>query len=233
MSGSDWLSSRQNVSIQLGDYTVQTGKAEAGTGYCKQRISGDEVLPAMGNIQVVVQPIPDSGSNHQQFSTLPSWGAVYWQYFENLDKITSAQSQLSISKNMFIEKNTGQGSVLQSVTESNKLKPGDRLKIRIIIKTDRDLEYVHLKDMRAACLEPVNVLSGYHWQDGLGYYETTLDASTSFFFDRLPKGVHVFEYPVFVTTEGKYGNGISSLDCMYAPEFAAHSEGIRIQVESK
>jgi uncharacterized protein YfaS (alpha-2-macroglobulin family) len=105
--------------------------------------------------------------------------------------------------------------------------------MRIIIRTDRDLEYVHLKDMRASCLEPVNVLSGYRWQDGLGYYETTQDASTSFFFDLLPKGTHVFEYPVFVTTAGNYSNGISTLECMYAPEFAAHSESMRVQVEPK
>jgi hypothetical protein len=140
---------------------------------------------------------------------------------------------LTITKNLFFEKNIGSGPVLEAVSESNKLKPGDKLIMRIILKTDRDLEYVHLKDMRASCLEPANVLSGYHWQGPLGYYETTHDASTSFFFDRLPKGVHVFEYPVFVTTTGNFSNGISSLQCMYAPEFTAHSEGIRIQVESK
>jgi hypothetical protein len=105
--------------------------------------------------------------------------------------------------------------------------------MRIIITTDRDLEYVHLKDMRAACLEPVNVLSGYQWQDGLGYYQTTQDASTSFFFDRLPRGTFVLEYPVFVTTSGNYSNGISVLQCMYAPEFAAHSEGVRLHVEPR
>ena len=113
------------------------------------------------------------------------------------------------------------------------LIPGDKLKVHIIIKSDRDLEYVHLKDMRAACLEPVNILSGYQWQDGLGYYQTTQDASTSFFFDRLQKGSYVFEYPVFVTTAGNYSNGISRLQCMYAPEFSAHSDGIRVMVESK
>ena len=120
-----------------------------------------------------------------------------------------------------------------AVSEKNILKPGDKLKMRVIITTDRDLEYVHLKDMRAACLEPVNVLSGYQWQDGLGYYQTTQDASTSFFFDRLPKGTFVLEYPVFVTTSGNYSNGISVLECMYAPEFAAHSEGVRLHVEPK
>jgi hypothetical protein len=77
------------------------------------------------------------------------------------------------------------------------------------------------------------VLSGYQWQDGLGYYEETRDISTNFFFDRVPKGTYVFEYPVFVTTAGNYSNGISVLECMYAPEFTAHSEGVRIQVESK
>ncbi len=248
LNGSDWLSSNQNVSIKLGSYEINSSeeKTEAGTGYLKKRIPGDQVKPDMGNIQVNIidQPPTVNGQrstvnenpstvNRQPPTVNPSWGAIYWQYFENLDKITSAQTQLSIVKNLFIEKNSGKGPMLEAVTEQNKLKPGDKLVMRITLKTDRDLEYVHLKDMRAACLEPVNVLSGYQWQGELGYYETTRDASTSFFFDRVPKGVYVFEYSVFVTTAGNYSNGISSLECMYAPEFAAHSEGIRIQVESK
>ena len=190
----------------------------------------------MGNISVTLNdqpptanPKPSSAIGHPS----PSWGAVYWQYFEDLDKITSAQTGISISKQLFREINSDKGPVLETVSPQKGLKPGDKLIIRMIIRTDRDLEYVHLKDMRAACMEPVNVLSGYKWQDGLGYYETTQDASTSFFFDRLPKGNYVFEYPVFVTTAGDYSNGISSLESMYAPEFAAHSEGIRVQVESK
>jgi hypothetical protein len=252
LGGTNWLSSPQSVSIQLGSYKINPDKAEAGTGYFKKLIPGSEVHPEMGNIRVVIQQNADSTANRQpstvnrQQSTAnsqlptanhqpstPSWGAVYWQYFENLDKISSAQTQLSIIKNLFIEKNSDRGPVLEAITEKNLLRPGDKLIMRIIVKTDRDLEYVHLKDMRAACVEPVHVLSGYQWQDGLGYYETTKDASTSFFFDRLPKGVHVFEYPVHVTTAGNYSNGISTLECMYAPEFAAHSEGVRVQVESK
>jgi Bacterial Alpha-2-macroglobulin MG10 domain/Alpha-2-macroglobulin family/MG2 domain len=244
LTGSDWLSANQTVIIRLGNYEIKSNeeKTEAGTGYLKKQIPGDQIKPDMGNIQVNISEGSPSTVNRQpstiigQRSTVngqPSWGAVYWQYFENLDKITSAQTQLSIIKNLFIEKNAGKGPVLEAVTEQNKLKPGDKLIMRITLKMDRDLEYVHLKDKRAACLEPVNVLSGYQWQGGLGYYETTRDASTSFFFDRLPKGVYVFEYPVFVTTGGNYSNGISSLECMYAPEFAAHSDGARLQVESK
>jgi hypothetical protein len=241
LDGSDWISQQQSVNILLGDYKINSGeeKTESGTGYFKKQIPGDQVVPAMGNIDVTVQQ-SDTTSNrlppiaNRQLSTAnPSWGAVYWQYFENLDKITTTQNQLSVTKKLFIEKNSDKGPVLEEVSENNILKPGDKLKMRIIIKTDRDMEYVHLKDMRAACLEPGNTLSGYQWQNGLGYYQTTQDASTSFFFDRLPRGNFVFEYPVFVTTAGNFSNGISILECMYAPEFAGHSEGIRLHVESK
>jgi hypothetical protein len=241
LDGSDWISHQQNVDIRLGDYKINSTeeKTEAGTGYFRKQITGEQVVPAMGNIDVVLQQSDItfnrqlSTVNPQQPMEIPSWGAVYWQYFENIDKVTSAQNQLSVTKNLFIEKNTDRGPVLKEVSENNILRPGDKLKMRIIIKTDRDLEYVHLKDMRAACLEPGNTLSGYQWQNGLGYYQTTQDASTSFFFDRLPRGSFVFEYPVYVTTAGNYSNGISILECMYAPEFAAHSEGIRLHVESK
>ncbi|HLA60395.1 MAG TPA: hypothetical protein VK622_16590, partial [Puia sp.] len=255
LNGNDWIASQQTVSIQLGNYKINSNeeKTEGGTGYYKKQIPGDQVVPQMGNIDVILANVTATvngqrSTNTERPSTInrqpptvnrqpptinPSWGAVYWQYFENLDKITTAQTQLAINKNLFIEKNSDKGPVLIAVSEKNILKPGDKLKVRIIISTDRDLEYVHLKDMRAACLEPVSVLSGYQWQDGLGYYQTTQDASTSFFFDRLPTGTFVLEYPVFVTTSGNYSNGISVLECMYAPEFAAHSEGTRLHVEPK
>jgi len=92
------------------------------------------------------------------------------------------------------------------------------------------MEYIHLRDMRAACFEPLNVISANKWQNGLSYYESTKDASTDFFFSYLPKGTHVFEYTLFVTHEGKFSNGISTAQCMYAPEFSAHSEGINVNV---
>ena len=236
LNGTDWLSSQQNVTVQMGNYKINSDKekTESCTCYLKKQIPGDQVIPDMGNIQVTFSNQPSTVN--RQPSTVngqPSRGAIYWQYFENMDKISTAQTQLPMTRNLFIEKNSDRGPVLELVSELNVLKPGDKFKMRIINKSDRDLEYVHLKDMRAACLEPVNVLSGYQWQGGLGYYQSTRDASISFFFDRLPKGSYVFEYPVFVTTSGNYSYGISSLECMYAPEFAAHSEGIRIQVASK
>ena len=111
------------------------------------------------------------------------------------------------------------------------MKVGDLVRVRIELRTDRDMEFLHLKDMRAAGFEPVNVLSQYKWQDGLGYYESTKDAATNFFMDYLPKGVYVFEYDLRVNNAGDMSNGISTIQSMYAPEFSSHSDGIRINVE--
>ena len=134
-------------------------------------------------------------------------------------------------KKLFVETNTDRGPVLTPINEGDAVKVGDKIKVRIELRVDRDMEYVHMKDMRASCLEPVNVLSSYKWQGGLGYYETTKDASTNFFFDYLRKGTYVFEYPLFVTHTGNFSNGITNIQCMYAPEFSSHSEGIRLNVE--
>ena len=115
--------------------------------------------------------------------------------------------------------------------DGDVIKVSDKIKVRIELKVDRDMEYIHMKDMRAACMEPINVISQYKWQGGLGYYESTKDASTNFFFSYLNRGSYVFEYPMFVTHSGNYSNGITSIQCMYAPEFTSHSEGIRVKVQ--
>ena len=227
LQGSDWLNNTPEVDIKLGDKQVssRTEKQEAGTGYFKKTFEGPFVHPSMGDISVRVAAPAGAGS------TQSSWGAVYWQYFEHLDKITPAATPLKLAKKLFVEKNTDRGPVLEPVAANAYLKVGDKIKVRIELRVDRDMEYVHMKDMRASCMEPVNVLSGYKWQDGLGYYESTKDASTNFFFDRLRKGTYVFEYPLFVSHAGNFSNGVTSIQCMYAPEFSAHSEGVRVNVE--
>ena len=132
-------------------------------------------------------------------------------------------------KKIFVEKNTDKGPLLVPVADGESYKVGDKLKVRIELRSDRDMEYVHLSDMRASGSEPVNVLSGYKWQGSLGYYESTKDAATHFFFSRIPKGTYVFEYPLFVSHEGKFSVGVATVECMYAPEFRAHSEGITVK----
>jgi len=140
---------------------------------------------------------------------------------------------LSVEKELYVQRNTAAGPELELLSESLSLNPGDLVQVRVIIRTDRDMEYIHLKDMRASGFEPVNVLSGFRWKDGLGYYESTRDASTNFFISYLARGTYVFEYPLRVRHAGEFSNGITSIQSMYAPEFGAHSRGSRVEVEGE
>ena len=231
LGGSNWLAEEKEVTINLGNTIIKStdDKTEAGTGYFKKRVEGDKVKPEMGNILISVKSSKASPSGGGLEGA--SWGSVYWQYFEDLDKITTAETPLKLKKQLFIEKNSDKGPVLVALQDGAQLKVGDKVKVRIELKVDRDMEYVHMKDMRAACMEPTNVISQYKYQGGLGYYESTKDASTNFFFGWLARGSYVFEYPMFVTHAGNFSNGITTIQCMYAPEFTSHSEGIRVNVE--
>jgi len=224
LRGTSLLASDKQVEITLGTekvnpYKTDGSKPEAGTGYFKTSWEASVIKPEMGRV-TVSNPNPSV-----------AWGAMYWQYFEQLDKITAAESPLSLSKKLFRERNTPAGPVIEPITGTMPVETGDKIIVRVELRSDRDMEYIHLKDMRASSFEPVNVLSGYRYQDGLGYYESTRDASTNFFIYYLPKGTYVFEYKLVATQKGDFSNGITSVQCMYAPEFAAHSEGIRVKVE--
>lgn len=231
LNGSDWLNTERKITIRLGNYSINSHneKTAAGTGYFKKRIEGKQVTPEMGNISVSTNSSISKFPN-SKISQSPSWGSVYWQYFEDMDKVTAAASPLSITKKLFIEKNTDKGKVRELIKESDELKTGDKVVIRMELRSDRDMDYLHLKDMRASSMEPVNVLSSYQWQDGLGYYESTKDASSNFFISHLSKGTYVFEYPVFITHTGLFSVGLATIQCMYAPEFSGHSEGLKIRV---
>ncbi|GAA4304077.1 alpha-2-macroglobulin family protein [Compostibacter hankyongensis] len=226
LQGSNWPEQQPEVRLALGKETVDSRneKTEAGTGYFQKKFPATAVRPEMGDITVQLE----SGS-----AAGPAWGAVYWQYFENLDKITGAATSLSIQKALYRQENTAKGPVLVPLKDNEVLHVGDRIVSRMVLRTDRDLEYVHLKDMRASCFEPLQVLSGYQWKEGAGYYSETKDASMNFFFDHLPKGTHVLEYPMVVGSAGDFSNGISTVQCMYAPEFAAHAGGQRVRVEER
>ncbi len=220
--GHDLLSENEQPTIQLNGQPLQQLKdlkAEAGTGYVKTSFTSAEVKTALGKISV---ENPNRGI---------LWGAAYWQYFEQLDKITSANTELQIDKKMFIKKQTERGPELQEITGDSPIKVGDEIVVRVIIRADRDYEYVHLKDMRASGFEPLSTVSGYRYQDGLGYYESVKDASINFFMDYLHKGNYVFEYSLRAVHSGDFSNGITTMQCMYAPEFSAHSEGVRVKIE--
>lgn len=229
MNGSQWLSDTEQVDISFPDLKKKENKekiataqqsAEPGTGYFKTNWDANKISADMATVKV------------KNPNKTVAWGSMYWQYFEDLDKIkTFKETPLNIVKQVFREENSDKGPVLKNITEKDPLEPGDKLIVRIELRVDRDMEFVHLKDMRASGLEPINILSGYRWQGGLGYYESTRDVATNFFIDYLPRGTYVFEYPLRVVHKGDFSNGITSIQCMYAPEFASHSEGIRLKVE--
>jgi uncharacterized protein YfaS (alpha-2-macroglobulin family) len=223
LQGNDWLSVTDMVDLVIGGDKINPSKlenvtVEAGTGYYKTSWNSNEIEPKMAEVKLTKK-----GSGI-------AWGSLYWQYFEDLDKITSAETPLKLNKTLYIKTNTDKGEEISEITTTTKLKVGDLVRIRIELQSDRNMEFIHMKDMRASGLEPVNVLSQYKWQDGLGYYESTKDASINFFFDYLPTGVYVFEYDLRVNNAGNMSNGITTIQSMYAPEFSSHSKGVKIKV---
>jgi uncharacterized protein YfaS (alpha-2-macroglobulin family) len=222
LRGENWLQPQGKTMLLLGDknlYDLKPDlKADAETGYFKTSWQEEQIKPELAKVEVRNQ------------SNVISWGALHWQYLEKLDKISGAKNSISLERKYFIRSRNNSGEMLTAVDKTHQPKVGDLLKIVVYLKADRDFEYVHLKDMRPSGTEPVDVLSGYKYQDGLYYYQVTKDASTNFFISYLPKGNYVFEYGLQVAQPGNFSTGISSVQSMYAPEFGAHSEGKRLEL---
>ena len=224
LNGTNWLSITDMVEVTVGKEKIDAVKLknnqiEAGTGYYKTSWNKSKIKPNFSEVTVTKK-----GKGI-------AWGGLYWQYFEDLDKITFSKSPLNIDKKLFLKVNTNSGKELREITDKTTLKVGDLITVRIEVRSDRKMEFIHMKDMRASGLEPISVLSKYKWQDGLGYYQSTKDAATNFFFDNIPKGVYVFEYDLRVNNAGNFSNGITTIQSMYAPEFSSHSKGARINIK--
>jgi uncharacterized protein YfaS (alpha-2-macroglobulin family) len=217
LRGKNLLGSDALVEVNLGGEAVKPEKVEAGTGFYEKRFVRKEIKPAMGKI--VVKKTDDG----------VSWGSVHWQYLEDMTKVTPYEgTPLELKKAIYRKVATKKGQVLEPV--KGGLEVGDELVVRVELRVDRDMEYVHLKDQRGSGTEPVSVLSQYRYQDGLAYYESTKDTASHFFIDYLPKGVYVFEYSVRVQLRGAYQTGMAEIQCMYAPEFNSHSESFALEV---
>ncbi|UYZ59086.1 alpha-2-macroglobulin family protein [Hymenobacter latericus] len=218
--GRNWLEPAQPLQVSLGAQAINTSQgAEAGTGYLKRSYPAAEVKPTMGKVRV-----------HKTDAGV-AWGALYWQYFEQLDKITQAdKAPITLTRQLFRENPSNNGPVLTPLQAAAPLRVGEVLVVRLVLKTDRELEFVHLKDTRAAGLELISQTSGYRYQQGLGYYESPRDAATNFFMDVLPRGTHVFEYRLRAAQAGDFSSGISQVQCLYAPEFTSHSAGQRLRI---
>jgi uncharacterized protein YfaS (alpha-2-macroglobulin family) len=220
LRGDNLLKSDALVEVSLGGQAIKPDKVEAGTGFYEQKFLRNEVNPSLATITVKKT---DPGV---------SWGSVHWSYLEDISKVTPHEgTPLKLEKKLFKRSYAKGGPVISAIKQDEAMAVGDEIVVRIVLRTDRDMEYVHLKDGRGSGTEPVNVLSRYKYQDGLGYYESTKDTASHFFIDYLPKGVYVFEYPVRVQLKGKYPTGFANIECMYAPEFNSHSENINLEVK--
>ena len=207
MSGNNWLNHVPSAELVLGKETFAVPGQHA-LGYIKKEIAGN----VMEIKEMVVRKETDG----------MAWGTVYAQFLEQMDKVEAFANTLSVSRHLLKDGN---------VVSPDALEVGDRVTVRLTVSIDRDMDFVQLKDERAACMEPVNVLSAFHWRNGTGYYLVTKDSSTLFFFDQLRKGTHVLEYDVFITAEGTYQQGVASVQSVYAPEFGGHSASQRMIVK--
>ena len=205
---SDLLANTGGVEITLGKEVIRT-PADDAIGYIKKTVIGDVM-----NIKKVRVDKEGTGMG---------WGAVYAQYLESMDQIGEQGNGLSVSRQLY------KGD--EALNESAPLKVGDKITVRLTVKADRDMDFVQIKDDRAACMEPLQAVSGFRWGNGLGYYQATKDASTQFFIDQMRKGTYVIEYQVYVNRTGEYQAGIATVQSAYAPEFGGHTRGYRVMVE--
>jgi TonB-dependent SusC/RagA subfamily outer membrane receptor len=225
MQGEDWLQTETNTELSVGGEKISSEKlketkTEAGTGYRKINWAAEEIDDSFSLISV------------ENNNNTAGYGGAYWQYFEDLDKIkTDNNSPLNVEKELYLNGGEKSGTSLKKISLQTPIKTGDLVTVRLVIRSTADMDYIHLKDMRASGFEPTNVLSEYKYQDGTAYYESTRDAATHFFFDSLKKGTYVLEYTVRANNPGKFSNGITTIESMYAPEFSSHTRGIRLEIK--
>lgn len=202
------------VAITVGDKLI-TPHSQSSTGYITQHWGGDEINSSMKDITL-------KAADKKNIS----WGAMYYQYFEDLDKIPYSDMGIKLKKELYKVESDGTLSAIK------QLKVGDKVRVRILIDCDRNLDYIEVKDQRASAFEPISTSSGWNWNKGLSYYADIHDASSSFFIDHLNKGKYMIEYTLNVNASGEYSNGVCCIQCMYAPEFRANSQGVRLTISA-
>ena len=222
---SNLLKNPQEYTIKAGSKTFETAKGIPGTGYIRQELTAEEIKNG-----ITIRRADQSSAPS------PAWGAMYWQYYQDMDKVRSSGGSLKVEKQLFVERIVDNRKIIfpingQSVNKTQQIiKKGDKIITRMIVTTDRNLEFVALKDNRAANLEPINQLSGCNRKEQVTYYRTVKDASTKYFFNYLPKGTYVFEDEYYVNASGEFSGGTASIQCLYAPEFIGTSAGERVVV---
>lgn len=218
LTGGNWKSMQHADQINMGKSKLKPSAEMAGTGYFKERWEGEEVKPSQGEVSI------------RKKSSGPSWGAMYWQYWQDIDQISPAQGGLSLKRTIYKVVNTDAGEMLMPITETEPIQTGDKIRVKLEIRAERDMEFVHIQDSRGSGMEPVDVLSGYRYASGLWFYKVTGDAATHWYIERLNKGAYTVEYTVFAAAAGHFISGVAFGECLYDPSFRGHSTGERLVV---
>lgn len=218
LTGDDLLSEKEQLTVRLGNQQLSTSQTSDPLGYLKKSYSSSEIRPDMLTVKMTKE------------TDAPSWGGLYLQYFEKLNQVKKQKTEISVDKKLYVEKNNAKGVAELQPLDKQPLKVGDKVIVRLTFTLNRDMEFLHLKELRAGCFEPVEQLSGNHWKFGTVYYQEVKNAATNFFFTALSRGTYVLEYPVWVNQAGTYQDGIATFQSIYAPEYSAHSGSRQIQV---
>lgn len=216
-SGKSWTGAESDKATILWGGKEVAPQTQA-TGYVKSTVKTEAIDKNLATV-TVTKPGPGIVQ-----------GGLFWQYYEDLDKIKSSENYIAVTKELYKKVKTVNGEELQKISTETPLKVGDKITVRMILNTDRAMEFIHIKDMRAAGFEPIDVLSGYQWKNNLGYYQSTKDASTNFYIQYMPKGKYVFEYDVVANASGKFSNGITTMQNYYAPQMNAHTKGSNVTI---
>ena len=211
--GGKWLAAGGDVpEISIGGVAVDMEGATPYVGYVKRTF--DAGMMKSGEVEI------------SRSSSAPAWGAVYCRYRAPMAQVGKhSTTDVRIEKQLLVYDAEG------NVRETDTFAVGDRVQVRLTIRSERDLEFVTIADERAACFEPVDQKEAYEWKDGIGVCRETRDASTNLFITRLPKGTYVATYDVFVNNQGSFASGIATLQCQYAPQITAHSSGATVVVK--
>ncbi|MDE7374305.1 MAG: alpha-2-macroglobulin, partial [Odoribacter sp.] len=218
LTGNDLLSEKEQLTVRLGNQQLSTSQTSDPLGYLKKSYASSEIRPDMLTVNITKE------------TDAPSWGGLYLQYFEKLNQVKKQKTEISVDKKLYVEKNNAKGVAELLPLDKQALKVGDKVIVRLTFTLNRDMEFLHLKELRAGCFEPVEQLSGNHWKFGTVYYQEVKKAATNFFFTALRRGTYVLEYPVWVNQAGTYQDGIATFQSIYAPAYNAHSGTRQIQV---
>lgn len=218
LSGSDQLSASENLKVTLGKTTISMPESSNPLGYIKETIPAASIKKDMLTAKIT------------KMTNSPTWGGLYLQYFAPIDQIEKESGEIKVDKQLFTEQRDANDNLSLVPISQQAAKIGDKVIIRLTLSLNRDMEFMHLKDLRAACFEPQKQMSGNQWKFGTVYYEDVKDASTNLFFNALSRGTYVIEYPVWINQAGDFQDGIATFQSIYAPEFSARSAAGKIKV---